>query len=362
MIGKITSGKDFKGSIDYDAKLKVSRDLVSIIDSNVFIPLDENCTPQFDIQVISDQFDRQSQLRPLAEKPVRHVALSFEPQDAAKLSPEIMRQISRDYLEMMGYSNTQYVTTEHGNTSNPHIHITINRVDNNGELIQIKNEKKKNAEVCRTLTEKYNLAIGHWKGINDCEIPLNSDERISESARYEIAVQVTKALTVISNIDELPDALLQQHSGVQSFFKKNENGKDELWFVRCEIKGDGKDDVRFLKCTDVDKRFSINNLEKALDLKQDYPDMISEIRDAWAIIDKKQCNQEIRQTLKYLDKKINQEPWAGVASKEVGYIPLYLEVASHDDELRRLLEYSRNLAERRVKLQNDEREIKVRRI
>ena len=60
------------------------------------------------IQDIIDSFEFQRQMNPRISKPVGHIALSFLPEDKDILTDEMMTKIVREYMELMGFKDTQF--------------------------------------------------------------------------------------------------------------------------------------------------------------------------------------------------------------------------------------------------------------
>jgi type IV secretory pathway VirD2 relaxase len=71
--------------------------------------------------------------------------------------------IALEYLDKMGYQNTQFIIARHHDTDHPHIHLVINRIDNDGKRISDKNERFRSTQVCMELTKKYGLYIAKGK-------------------------------------------------------------------------------------------------------------------------------------------------------------------------------------------------------
>lgn len=57
-----------------------------------------------------------------------HLMLSFRPEDEAKLTPEILRDIEARFAEALGFSEHQRCCGVHKNTNNIHMHLAINTV------------------------------------------------------------------------------------------------------------------------------------------------------------------------------------------------------------------------------------------
>lgn len=116
MIGKIKKGKSFGGCIRY----VMGKDNAEIIDSDGVL--------LGNIREITASFNYQRELNPKIKQPVGHIALSFKPEDKALLTTEFMTKIAREYMELMGIRNTQFILVRHHNTDNPHCHLVYNRI------------------------------------------------------------------------------------------------------------------------------------------------------------------------------------------------------------------------------------------
>lgn len=169
MIAKITSGADAAGCCGYDLDHDHARILVSEgldVDPQM---ADRLATSEGDerrrlarqmSREIAASFALQASMNPRVTKPVHHVAISFLKEDAHLLTDELMVQISREYLKRMGYENTQFMVTRHDKDGgNPHFHIMLNAVCNDGKRIDTDFERLRNIEVCKELKQNHGLTF-----------------------------------------------------------------------------------------------------------------------------------------------------------------------------------------------------------
>lgn len=70
-------------------------------------------------QDIIDSFEFQRQMNPRITKPVGHIALSFLPKDKDKLTDKMMTKIAREYMELMGIKETQFLLMRHFDNGKP---------------------------------------------------------------------------------------------------------------------------------------------------------------------------------------------------------------------------------------------------
>ena len=116
-------------------------------------------------------------MKPRISKPVGHIALSFLPEDMEKLTDEMMTKISKEYMELMGIKDTQFLLVRHFDRSNsvrllptgrkngnPHCHLVYNRINNEGKAITDQNDFRRNEQVTKLLKRKYGLTFSKGKG------------------------------------------------------------------------------------------------------------------------------------------------------------------------------------------------------
>ena len=132
-------------------------------------------------QDIIDSFEFQRQMNPRISKPVGHIALSFLPEDRDKLTDETMTKIAREYMELMGIKDTQFLLVRHFDNGNPHCHLVYNRINNEGKTITDQNDFRRNEQVTKQLKRKYGLTFSKGKGRTKTE-----RLRGTEKTKYEI--------------------------------------------------------------------------------------------------------------------------------------------------------------------------------
>ena len=192
MIGKIRKGRSFSGCIRYvtqkdDAKI--------IASEGVLLGTVEETARSFRWQCL---------LNPDVAKPVGHIALSFKPEDAPRLTDAFMARLAEEYLELMGIRNTQFIVVRHHGTDNPHCHIVFNRVNFDGKVISDSNDFKRNEKVTKMLKDKYSLTYSEGKQSVKTE-KLHASEKV----KYEIYRAVKEALRSADTWKEFQNKLLK---------------------------------------------------------------------------------------------------------------------------------------------------------
>lgn len=92
-------------------------------------------------------------------KYVGHHVLSFSEEDHKKLTPGLLKEITKEYVEMAGLNKTQFAAISHDDTNLKHIHIVFNRAMNDGTKYPEWKEKTKTAERGVALSLKHHLSV-----------------------------------------------------------------------------------------------------------------------------------------------------------------------------------------------------------
>ena len=239
MIAKIVKGTSFRGCVQY----VTGKDEAKILASDGVL--------LGSVGNIADSFEYQRGLNPRCSKPVGHIALSFKPEDKEKLTDEMMPKIAREYIELMGIRDTQFILVRHHNTANPHCHLVYNRVDNNGKIISDKFERKRSEKIVKHLKDKYGLTYSDGKGQTRTE-RLHYTER----TKFEIQNAVKTALQASRTWRQFTESLRQQ--GVEVEFKRRRGSDDVIEGITFI-----KDGVRF-KGSQIGRQYTYARLNERL--------------------------------------------------------------------------------------------------
>lgn len=145
MIAKTGTGKSFKGLAVYLTEKTKKGEVIDSIGVR-----------NFSAQSMAFDFHQQAKNNIRTIQSVGHDSLSFSLRDK-KLSNEEMRQIALDYMEKMGYVETQYAIIRHNDREHQHCHIVYNRVNDQGKCISDKHNYLRANQVCRELEKTYGL-------------------------------------------------------------------------------------------------------------------------------------------------------------------------------------------------------------
>ena len=206
MIAKIIKGTNFSGVVSY--MLSKREGQVKVLQAN-------GVRSSFPNDIAHD-FNLQASMRPNVQKPVCHTILSFSAHDSERLTDATMVKIANEYLEKMGYGDTQSLIVRHSDRQHPHLHICINRIGNDGKTISDRNEKYRSTKICRELTERYGLTLGEGeKAVNRHRL------RGEDKLRYEIFDAIKTALLHSKNWKDFVADLERQ--GIATRFKTKGN-------------------------------------------------------------------------------------------------------------------------------------------
>ena len=206
MIAKIIKGADFGGVINYMLSKQGGKAMV-LASNNIGFTDQNLCVREFALQ---------ASMRPNVQKPVCHTILSFSANDADQLTDDVMIKIANEYLEKMGYGDTQSLIVRHSDRQHPHLHICINRIGNKGKTISDRNEKYRSTKICRELTERYGLTIGEGKQeVNRSRL------RGEDKLRYDIFDTIKSILLQSQTWKDFVAGLEQQ--GITTRFKTKGN-------------------------------------------------------------------------------------------------------------------------------------------
>lgn len=330
MMAKITKGTDFKGAEMYDEGKLNSGKIVRTLDCHgVDMDFDADGNFQPDPSAIAASFRMQAGLNPRVKYPVKKIALSWPPEDFTRLSDKDIVAYAKEYMMKMGYVNTQYLITRHYEKDNPHVHIIVNMVNNQGKKISDSNEFIRNKEICREMTLSHGFTWGRQKHYSEARIPKDSRQRAYESARYEMAGAIAKAMADIHDIKELPIRLLRNGSGITAAVKCDSAGIPRgICFSKRVTDDNGESFTCKFTGSALGRQFTCSNLMRTLEIKEEFPRLRKQAIDLLKIYDtskdayripakvEKECERlrtEIRHL--YADEKRLESKYQGSIAK-----------------------------------------------
>jgi hypothetical protein len=149
MIALQKIGKSFMGALKYNWNK------LTYPDPNIRAVLLSTNFTSLDLGFIRKEVDLIKSLRPSLGRYVYHTSLSFSKEDV--LDNKTMLAIAEDYLMLSGYFNNQYFIFRHHDADHPHLHLLVNRITFDGEVVSDSNNYKKSEAILRRLEQQYNL-------------------------------------------------------------------------------------------------------------------------------------------------------------------------------------------------------------
>jgi len=186
MIAKITTGKSFRGTLDYLMNEKKNQ-AKKESEKNQQVT-EEKFAPEFGREVetesaapygegkrhriiggnmsgqtpteLAREFDAIREQRPDISTPVHHVSISAK--EGEKITIEQWQKIAAKYTDLMGFSNSAYVVVQHRDAERndqlrDHIHILTSRVDVAGKVVSEWQSKRRAEDVLREVEIEYDL-------------------------------------------------------------------------------------------------------------------------------------------------------------------------------------------------------------
>lgn len=241
MIGKIVTGKSFKGAVEYVMKKEGAQ------------LLECDGVDATDARNMTRSFNFQRKARPEKAQVVGHISLSFHKNDAPRLTDGFMAELAHEYMERMGITDTQYIVVRHTDTEHPHIHIVYNRVKYDAKLVRSHNERIRNVAVCKAMKQKYGLTFSEGKQNVKIE-KLHGPDKI----KYAIYGAIKETLPRCLCVEALADELKRQGIAT-AFVHRGGDPAKEIQGITFTCDG-----ITF-KASQVDRKFSYANLCKAIE-------------------------------------------------------------------------------------------------
>ncbi len=205
---------------------------------------------EHDYRLMARDFETIHSLRELRSKPVFHGMIDFHPDE--KPDDRKMVQIAREYLQEMGLVNTQYAVVKHTDTSHDHLHIVANRIDYEGELIQLYPEILRNKDVVEKLVQEHGLIPAVKKDLRHTNF---DGLDASETRKYAIYRNLKECLPGCHDLQELEQRLLRQ--GIDTHFRLDSQTGEKIG-ISFRYQGEA------FKGSNIDRDLSLKNIQSTL--------------------------------------------------------------------------------------------------
>ena len=236
MIGKIRKGSGFKGCVNY----VLGKEQAALLHA-------EGVLAESNRDIIRS-FILQAGMNPDLKKPVGHIALSYSPVDAPKLTDGKMVQLAQEYMREMKITDMQYIIVRHQDREHPHVHIVFNRIDNNGKTISDRNDMYRNEQACKKLKAKHGLYFAKGK-----EQVKQHRLKEPDKSKYEIYNAVKNEIGKSKNWQQLQQRLAEKGITIQFKYKVQTDEIQGVSFSKGEYT---------FKGSEIDRSFSFSKLDK----------------------------------------------------------------------------------------------------
>ncbi len=207
-----------------------------------------------DLRLMTADFEWQHRLMPDKENPVFHSTLSFPPGE--RVEDARLVEISKEYLQRIGMTNTQYALVKHTDKEHLHVHIVANRVNNDGEPIGKGMIIERSIKAARELTAEYGLQQEQGKRLDRTHLEALHEP---DAKRYRIYAAIREVLPQCRDLGELETRLQERGVAVRYRHDPETNERQGISF-RLEN--------RSFKGSRVDAGFSLKGLERRLELQE----------------------------------------------------------------------------------------------
>ena len=202
---------------------------------------------------IIQDFNTQRKLNPNLSIAVGHIALSWSVQDKEKLSPELMAQRAKEYMDKMKINNTQYLIVQHQDRPHPHIHIVYNRVNNEGKTISDRFQKQRNVKVCKELTLRHGYYLSPGKeNVNRQQI------KGPDGVKYELYDTIRTVLKHAKNWPSLERMLSKEGIAIRYKYKGATSEIQGVSFSKNGMSFKGSQIDRSLSYGRIDQQLTFN--------------------------------------------------------------------------------------------------------
>ena len=145
MTADQVKGKGFKGALRYNLQ-KVDQGVAKILEMS-FTSGNEHSIMQ-EVALVR-------MLRPNLQKYFYHTSLNFPPNE--NLGDEQMNILANEYLNKMGFDQHQYAIFRHFDADHPHLHILVNRIGYDGNVVSDSKDYQRSEQVLRKLEKQHGL-------------------------------------------------------------------------------------------------------------------------------------------------------------------------------------------------------------
>ncbi|KAB7725231.1 relaxase/mobilization nuclease domain-containing protein [Rudanella paleaurantiibacter] len=325
MIGKTTIGTSFGGCVRYQFeghKNSQEEKRAEVLEA-VGVRADSAASMTAD-------FNRGRKLNPELGRAVWHTSISFNPDDAPRLTNEKMLAVAHDYVAGMGLDRTQYAIIRHHDKEHPHFHIIANRVANDGQTISDSHNYKRSEHLLKQLSQKHELTPVQGKRPDRIH---EEQLRGADKTKHEIYQAAHRALDGCQSAQQFADRMREQ--GITYQVRRNAAGKQTG--ISFEKGG------HCFKGSEIDRKLSLSGIVSQIERNRPKVPQLSEVERKWQseynqYAERQQGqNAQIRAANEWIGKaaeQLRQNPSVDVARQLKQQAPSYALQQSLDQQVK----------------------------
>lgn len=153
MVAKISHSNNLYGVLCYNQN-KVDEKEASVLFSQDILFSQER---KYNVEDCMKSFETFLLTNKKTKNPVVHISLNPDPRDV--VDDETAKQIAQEYMTSLGYGNQPYLLYKHEDIERTHYHIVTLCVDELGNKINDKFEKRRSTQICRDIEKEFGLHI-----------------------------------------------------------------------------------------------------------------------------------------------------------------------------------------------------------
>jgi len=232
MIGKGKSIMHTRNAINYIS----TRDLAEELDRNLII----GESPE----EISNEFDIFQKLNSRCTNNSFSFVISPDIDDGRKITQTDHRDIVRDFLKRMDLDSHQYIAYLHKEKQHKHIHIVVNRVDQQGIAYKDNFIGKRSQDAAEQIARTRNMVVAR-------DVQQKNEQILKERISLEHSRVMQRQPRDIHDYADL-----MEKRGVKTHLKKANNG--QVVGIRFQVGN------KYIKASQVNRMLSALNLQQTL--------------------------------------------------------------------------------------------------
>ena len=259
MIAKYSTGNGFSGALKYvlrTGKETVPEEIRVLDASGVRVDFDDDCNMIINTSKVSWDFRHRVMtyegVMPI-RKPVYHFSLSYHPNDS--VSDDQMLVDAKEFLDKLGFGETQYVMIAHRDKEHHHLHIISNIINKKGKRISTERLTDRMHEIAAEITKDR----GYTWGEKASKQTVENAHKPHEKVRLMIEPVIKKAVLDSVSFEQLEKKLAKY--SITCNIKEAKDGK--RGGISFAYEHDGQ--LHTFSGSAIDRQLSFGYIKNAID-------------------------------------------------------------------------------------------------